>query len=213
MLLTFLFLWLARPVLRSRTRRKQAINLLMLVLTIAGCIHPLTRAVAETQASKSGVTWTNDSNFDPTHSDFEDGRHPVDATQLFETPKLREGTTIPPTIGRVVNLGRRWAFVPLDNKPLNNKAKEKSTDPRSTGQRLTPAPSMRRQELASGEATIPMQNDSQPLLLCENQSLQRIVEAARANPNDDTWELSGEILEFFDQNRLLIRTAQRASGE
>ena len=38
--------------------------------------------------------------------------------------------------------------------------------------------------------------------------LQRIVEAMRDNAIDDRWEISGEILEFFDQNRLLIRTAR-----
>ncbi len=42
--------------------------------------------------------------------------------------------------------------------------------------------------------------------------LQRIVEATRADANDDRWEVSGEILEFFEQNRLLIRTIQRANA-
>ena len=192
MLLTFLFLWLARPILRSPARRRQAITLLMFALTVVTSIHPLASAAAETQVKKSGVASTPPSQ-------FEESRGQVDAARLFDAPKLREGTLIPPTIGRVVNLGRRWAFVPSGDK--------------SADQHLRATPFTDRESLAGEDQTFNTNRHGQPLLLCENQSLQRIVEAARANPNDDRWELSGEIFEFFDQNRLLIRTAQRANGE
>ena len=42
--------------------------------------------------------------------------------------------------------------------------------------------------------------------------LQRIVEAIREDADDDRWTVSGQVSEFFDQNRLIIRTAQRSGG-
>lgn len=41
--------------------------------------------------------------------------------------------------------------------------------------------------------------------------LQRIVEAVVADAADDCWTISGEIMEFRNQNRLLIDTAQRVN--
>ena len=41
--------------------------------------------------------------------------------------------------------------------------------------------------------------------------LQRIVKAIRSDPTDDHWVISGEISEFFGENRLAIRLAQRAN--
>jgi hypothetical protein len=49
-------------------------------------------------------------------------------------------------------------------------------------------------------------------VLVENLMLQRIVEAIRADSRDNSWLLSGEVTEFFQENRLLIRTAQRAAS-
>ncbi len=42
--------------------------------------------------------------------------------------------------------------------------------------------------------------------------LQRIAEAVRADGWDDHWRVSGEVTEFFNENQLLIRTAQRAGS-
>lgn len=55
------------------------------------------------------------------------------------------------------------------------------------------------------------QGTSQTIVLAENLMLQRIVEAVVANPADDCWTISGEIMEFRNQNRLLINTAQRTN--
>ena len=49
------------------------------------------------------------------------------------------------------------------------------------------------------------------ILVTENLMLQRIVEAIRADATDDRWMVSGEVSEFFNENRLTIRTAQRAN--
>lgn len=71
---------------------------------------------------------------------------------------------------------------------------------------VTPLAGQRSDENLSGAQR------GQYILLCENQMLQRIVESIRADANDDRWEISGEILEFFEDNRLLIRTIQRANS-
>ncbi|WP_145173457.1 hypothetical protein [Rubripirellula lacrimiformis] len=48
-------------------------------------------------------------------------------------------------------------------------------------------------------------------LLTENLNLQRIVEAIRDDAADEKWVLTGEISEYFGENRLTIRTAQRSN--
>ena len=50
------------------------------------------------------------------------------------------------------------------------------------------------------------------VLLSENLMLQRIVKSIRIDGLDDRWTLTGEVSEFMGENRLLIRTAQRAAS-
>jgi hypothetical protein len=145
--------------------------------------------------------------------------------------RLREGTMIPPTAGRVVMLGRRWAFVPANQEsakphdlvdleaPFRTSTVSFHSKPRPT--RLGAAATTIFGSSDSSGATLirndgAVENDSASdlphLILVENLMLERIVEAIRADASDDRWLLSGEVTEFFTENRLLIRTAQRANS-
>lgn len=120
---------------------------------------------------------------------------------------LREGTLVPPTSGRIVLIGRRWAFVSDTDENRALVPVESSSSPRTTvnfgGQ----------QSFADPREDDPKSNQSpSQLLITENLMLQRLVEAIRDDTSDDHWTISGEVTEFFDQNRLTIRTAQRANS-
>jgi hypothetical protein len=140
--------------------------------------------------------------------------------------RLREGTLIPTTPGRIVLIGRRWAFIPTSphaasSDPLASVGawpeRPRTVDSRSNTATL---PSSYRSSLdvAANSATdlgSPTAARGKPtvqMLITENLMLQRIVEAIREDAADDRWTVSGEVSEFFDQNRLIIRTAQRAGG-
>lgn len=149
---------------------------------------------------------------------------------------LREGTTIPPTAGRIVMLGRRWAFVPAGTEKRDMNVNEltrrhisrrsvvafrsraSATKPRPTRLGMSSEKSLRETRLAAAMA-LPIEEEDQSthldlpqMMLAENLMLERIVQAIRADAADDRWSVSGEVTEFFGENRFIIRTAQRASS-
>ena len=159
---------------------------------------------------------------------------PAPAAQLAELeppggdsvviPHLREGTRIGETVGRVVMMGRRWAFVrasqqnppepdialrprrlpAIDGKP-RPKRLGLASGPRLT--RLTAIPI----ELQTGRENA-TEIPTRHMLITENLMLQRIVEAIRADGSDNVWSVTGEVTEFFNENRLIIHTAKRAGS-
>lgn len=104
---------------------------------------------------------------------------PTTEAEVKGHQRLREGTLVPATTGRVIVLGRRWMFVPLAEPERGS----------ATGR------SMR----------LPR------LMLSENLMLQRIVEAIRVDSGDDHWTITGRITEFFEENRLIVLSAKRAT--
>lgn len=52
-----------------------------------------------------------------------------------------------------------------------------------------------------------------PVVLAENLMLQRIVDSIRDDAADDRWIISGVVTEFFGENRMVIKTAQRSNAE
>lgn len=138
-----------------------------------------------------------------------DGRDERDRPQRRPT-NIREGTLLPPTSGRVALIGRRWAFVPASSEtapqPLANPAASPSVGAVTFGS--SPARSQ------NAPRTTAAQAGSEPVqwMISENLMLQRVVEAIRIDPSDDRWTISGEVTEFFDQNRIIIRTAQRSNA-
>ena len=139
---------------------------------------------------------------------------------------LREGTRIPPTTGRIVMVGRRWAFIPVAHAAepdstargpltvthafLTAEAKQRATRLGSSGQDY----GLNRFKIAAtqiDEVTRQLPPAFEQILLQENLMLQRIVKAIRSDATDDHWVISGEITEFFNENRLAIRLAQRAN--
>ena len=149
--------------------------------------------------------------------------------------QMREGTLIPPTSGRVALVGRRWAFVPdgLDDDKAGSvaqsdefadssspfafrsqvgRSQRSSNSPSTRDRYASPARSIEADLLTAIGIAAPNPNTPQiQMLIGENLMLQRIVEAIRLDASDDRWTVSGEVTEFFDQNRLIIRTAQRAN--
>lgn len=142
--------------------------------------------------------------------------------------RYREGTTVPRTDGRIVLLGRRYAFVPggrslADGARTPDGSAVLDSNIRNNDQPtiLVRRPMMDRPTIRkTGSTGLEPISDAtdrsattqgSPLLLVENLMLQRIVESMRVDPADDRWTLGGEMLEFFDGNRLLIRTAQRSN--
>ena len=122
-------------------------------------------------------------------------------------------------------IGRRWAFLPGTIEVAQNRAStNESSDQfsfRSTNRNFQSQdkpdpitnPSRPDGRLSLG---LRVRGDNVPrkqVLIVENLMLQRLVEAIRVDPSDDGWTISGEVIEFFDQNRLIIRTAQRSNAK
>ncbi len=151
----------------------------------------------------------------------------------------REGTLLPPTVGRIVMLGRRWAFVPtiesterqgddfVGSQPTfkyssvrNGQGAHESHNEKPRPSRLggaTPnrqwSVQMTSTAVGDGQAESTVEAKRVPhVIIVENLMLQRIVEAVRADASDDHWMVSGEVTEYFKENRLIIRTAQRANS-
>jgi len=103
----------------------------------------------------------------------------AEKSKTEETQLLREGTRVPLTTGRIVMLGRRWAFVPV-------------------------------REEAEGKSNSPPLSQ---IILQENLMLQRIAKAINTDASDDHWIITGEVTEFFSENRLMIQLAQRAGRQ
>ena len=138
--------------------------------------------------------------------------------------RMREGTMVPPTDGRIVMVGRRWAFVSAGAEPVDAiPGGEFGTLDGINFRQGSPPPASPRppafRDQASASPTAPIGKSASTddklaqVTVVENLVLQRMVEAIRADPGDDRWTITGEITEFFDQNRLIIRTARRSAVE
>lgn len=114
---------------------------------------------------------------------------------------VREGTRIPPTPGHIVKIGSRWAFTPLTASDLSESTSE--------GQ---DTPSAKDAELLAALIEKKPAMDLPQMLLIENLTLQRVVSAVRADSADRLWNVTGEVTEYSGENRLMLRTAQRASA-
>lgn len=208
MIVTLLVLYYVRPHLRRKTGRRKVMSISLIAVVLATSTGRLESADAYDRFSPA-------QSVVPTVPESQgNALDDPDASNLFGgEQKLREGTVIPPTVGRLVNLGRRWAFVPTGNS-------EHRPDPLTNREPSSPSLSPAHQSsgsslvgLAGDQSLDADRNNATFIILCENQMLQRIVEAMRDDAINDHWEISGEILEFFDQNRLLIRTVQRANSD
>lgn len=145
--------------------------------------------------------------------------------------RLREGTLVPATVGQFEMIGRRWMFSSqLGSRPTNgsrnandgyvNSSTGRSISrqevERATDEALYSDGLLNRTtSLTYTEATADRRETSvrqlPDLLLVENLMLQRIVEAVREDSEDNRWEITGVVTEFFDENRLTILTAKRAA--
>jgi hypothetical protein len=163
------------------------------------------------------------------------------AGSLLGYARLREGTLVPSTVGTIVSLGpRRWAFVTAEKPKLGNGTKVTEseslkiivTQQNGTTTRRVDSLTLsvdssqksfgvgRTRGLlnedalnASGEQKGKQDDGTHLVLIAENLMLQRIVEAIREDELDTSWEVTGKVTEYFDENRLTIITAQRAESK
>ena len=224
MLLLTLVLWWAQSPMGSFDGRLRPVIAILLIAVLA---FPGTAFTPECIAEERFYTDTGRS----------DSKTLV-GNMAKNSSRLREGTLVPPTIGRIELKGRRWEFVsnitrtkpedvvettPVEHawlvgfiprsRPLT------TTRPQSKRQRtLNRQRAAAQPEPAPVLTSAPASSVEKPglalpssIVVTENLMLQRIAEAIRANPTDDLWVVSGEITEFFEENRLIIRTAQRSN--
>ncbi len=172
-------------------------------------------------------------------------RYMPNGNQTKSGKLLREGTLIPPTVGTIVPIGRRWGFeitprnmLPQQNRHRETRASSTSgtnnivgtqngstqhtrigiTNVETNGRQVMQVIEIeQRSETAVGgspqpnQGNQPNQGKRQTIIFAENLMLQRIVEAVVADAADDCWTISGTITEFRNQNRLLIKTAERSN--
>ncbi|MCP4885760.1 MAG: hypothetical protein GY904_04000 [Planctomycetaceae bacterium] len=152
---------------------------------------------------------------------------------------LREGTLVPPTVGTIVPVGRRWGFTITPNQVWSEQNAQGKTSSASNSEtsnlagkqigesqrarisianvandgneRVQVTETEQRNEAGTSLSAQINQGTNQTIVLAENLMLQRIVEAVGADPADDCWTISGSIMEFRNQNRLLVDTAQRTN--
>ena len=102
MLLMLLMLWLARSPMRIAAVR-MPITLAIIAAIAISCGTQSTIVIADDRNDRNKGPAT----FEPTSNEKQNAE------------LLREGTLIPPTVGRIVMLGRRWAFIPASQEPEN----------------------------------------------------------------------------------------------
>jgi hypothetical protein len=155
------------------------------------------------------------------------------SNQNHNAQLLREGTLIPPTVGRIVMLGRRWAFIPDNQEPETDDDLVTFGKDRVVASMIGFTRLPRPKRLGAASTSFAASADSKMsatlvrtesskgntfptvlprVLVVENLMLQRIAEAIRTDGSDDRWTVSGEVTEYFNENQLLIRTAQRAGS-
>ena len=143
---------------------------------------------------------------------------------------IREGTVFENITGRFTMLGARWVFIPLREDTVA--AADTSIDSKTFGQKrntaivfesrsgsgreisITTSTQQRSRlnlvkEYAPDNARITA-DDLPQLVVVENLMLQRVVESMRADASEATWIVSGEVKEYFDDNVVMLRAAQRA---
>ncbi len=192
LLLPILLFWARSPMYFSA---RWYLILTTMVITIA-VAAPLDVVVRQTQAAdpfRQSFTSTDQPNEIQNQT-------PVVSIRQSKRNALREGSPIPPTTGRFVLVGNRWLFVfyadrdAQTNKTTAQQAKVQSSD----------------QSNSDGTDEVSAADEIQ-ILVSENLMLQRIVEAIRADRNDNRWTITGRVTEFFEDNRLVLQTAQRAN--
>ncbi len=205
LLLPLLIVWAKAPMRYSTT------NLRMLIAACATLtfLSPLllTDPLVASDPFDRGGNGFGSSSFDV--EEEEPARlNKDDDDEEKKVKQLREGTLVPPTAGRVVMIGRRWAFLPASVESAKAAPPETANQTNNlfTGSSAAARPIDPQADLVLGNRL------TSQLLVCENLMLQRVVEAIRDDPSDDKWTVSGVVTEFFDQNLFVIKTAQRSNS-
>lgn len=213
MLFMLLILWLSKSSTREAAGRAIATFAIIVALALQSATSSST-AIAEDQSDRGSGSVLN-----------------PERKAAVKRELLREGTLIPPTVGRIVMLGRRWAFIPADQSPTRNEDLVefgRKTQSSFASYANKPRPTRLGTKTSLASTSSPSETEQlvrevanrgnhfqtalPQVLVVENLMLQRIAEAIRADGSDDRWTVSGEVTEYFNENQLLIRTAQRAAA-
>ncbi len=197
MFLIPVILWWAKEPMRFAFGRYRRVICTAIILAIsAACPHSQSHSAVADDRVGRGNSSTDDASVVA-------GNHDGVARLI------REGTLVPPTRGKVVIAGRRWAFI-ADPPAIDRAARRMIGDVSL----VTTREGAEQQDPLSAVASDPVgaPTPGTQFTLDENLNLQRIIEALREDATDDCWTLSGEMSEFFGENHLRIRTAQRSNG-
>ena len=133
--------------------------------------------------------------------------------------RLREGTRLPPSVGRFFRSGRRWVFEQETTESERNRAVLPAADAVPPGQTPYPAAQADSAGADSRPADSPQADSPQAraaqqtavqLRVLENLALQRIVDAIAQDASDVRWTVTGEVTEFAGENWLLLAAVFRA---
>lgn len=204
MLLIPIILWWAdRPMRFAVGRARIATGGVMIAIMVVSAMSAATLVAEERYARESAATFNSD-------------RGSAASSGII---LLREGSRIPPTPGRIVLMGRRWFFVAGPSVAAPSPDQADGRDQAASGfdpsevRRLFGSVAFTSTPEPSTSAGDHAHRSSVQLVLTENLNLQRIIEALRSDPADENWIVTGQISEFFGENRLTILTAQRSNRD
>ncbi|WP_372715508.1 hypothetical protein [Novipirellula sp.] len=229
LLLPLLLLWARTPMYFSRylmaclipTTTLIAVLTPLFVVTLDGSVSAADRFGDDSQQNATGQ---NRSDFDGVGPLAEgaardnDSRNPKLTHHNSLRHQLREGSVIPQVTGQISMSGRRWLFTPSDeNNPEthspDNRLRESETHIRESVENGAHSRVFTTSiETYERESTAARSQSQYPSLeIVENLVLQRVVNAIRADANDSQWTITARVTEFFDENRLILITAQRSA--
>ncbi|TWU17632.1 hypothetical protein Pla52o_48470 [Novipirellula galeiformis] len=227
LLLPLLLLWARTPMYFSRylmgclipTTSLIAVLTPLFVVAIDGHVVASDRSTSDT----AGVVPDGDSDRVSQPSALDSlspgGKvnHPENTHYNSLRHQLRDGSVIPPITGQISMSGRRWLFTPVQ---------EKGTQAVLPGNSLRQINIESRESLRSNAASVvfesslrsfaetasekPSNPEVKSYELVENLVLERVVNAIRADANDNQWTITAQATEFFKDNRLILLTAQRS---
>ncbi|GAA5508531.1 hypothetical protein [Novipirellula caenicola] len=229
LLLPLLLLWARTPMYFSRylmaclipTTTLIAVLTPLFVVTLDGSVLATDRFGDESQVNATGHN-RNEIERTGSSSDFASRSNNSDSPKLTHhnslRHQLREGTVIPQITGQISMSGRRWLFTPSDenrheNVSPDNRLRKTETQLRESVENdaISRVFTTSIETYERDSAPTKPVKQAKSLEIVENLVLQRVVNAIRADANDSLWTITARVTEFFDENRLILLTAQRSA--
>ncbi|MFG0262943.1 MAG: hypothetical protein ACF788_11180 [Novipirellula sp. JB048] len=226
LLLPLLLLWARTPMYFSRslmgclipTTSLIAVLTPLFVIALDGEARGLDRFASEVSPPPLGSAHPAGARFATESQPFGGKADQATNTHLAAfRHQLRDGAILPPVSGQIAMSGRRWLFIPtpqnesydtFSQKRLHQSVTESRQSLRSSSASIVFESSL--QSFAESVTPAPSYDEPKSFELVENLVLERVVNAIRADANDDQWTITARATEFFNSNRLILLTAQRS---